>query len=321
MKKITLALLLGLILSWFMAAPLGAISADWKLVARVKGKVEGYLQQKQSWQTIWQAILMQDGDKARTYSDSRAKIIFADDSSVLIGENSLVEIDKFNYQPQTRQIQLKILVGKIRASVSKFLGKDSSFEVITPNGVLSARGTEFFVEQQQEMDLTAGEDEISQANSMGNTYVRVFSGTVYANTPLGSFPIFAGQSAQLTGGGQFFLNPAYFTPTGSLPPGGTGNGGDTGNPPGTDGTNPPDGNGNLPGGGTANPDLDLQLPEFSGSNIPNPPASTLGLTPHSGSLVPVEPGNGGILPPNPSGNGNLQIIVNPPTGNQPVIIH
>lgn len=317
MKKYLWLILALCCLGWFLTVqPLKAApAADWKLVARVNGKVEGFLHQKQAWQTIWQAILMQDGDKARTYKDSRAKIVFADDSSVIIGENALVEIDKFDYKPQTRKIEIKLLLGKIRAQVGKFLGKDSSFEVITPNGVLSARGTEFFVEQQEEMDVTsahrlkAGEDELFAASpgQMGSTLVRVFSGTVWANTPLGNFPILAGQSAQLTGGGHFQLNPGNFPPLGPRNIGsGTGTSGT-----GTGGTS-----------GNADPDLDLQLPSALTNTSPLPPTSPLGIQSGSGNQAPpVEPGNGGIQPPNPSGSGNLQIIVNPPAGNQPVIIH
>jgi hypothetical protein len=293
MYKKIMVLSLSLILWAVIALPAWPVSPDWKLVTRLKGTVESQKPEESGWSSIWQARLLQDGDKARTAQDSRAEIRLADESKVTIGENSTVEINKFQLTPQSRMTQLKLIAGKIRCSVKKFFGKDSRFEVTTPNGVLAARGTEFFVEQFSKTEAVGEEEELwGQYNPSGGTGVIVFAGSVSVQTGGGqAYMLFPGQSAIITPSGGVILNPFNFTPSGT---------------PVLQGQAP------APAEQT---DIDLASYDVE-YNPPPPPGNppTIPGSGHGNNNIPQP-----VIPP-PQQTGNLPVNINTGTGTLPIIV-
>ncbi|MBY0248655.1 MAG: FecR family protein [Nitrospiraceae bacterium] len=87
-------------------------------------------------------------DVIQTYTESRTRAFFQDDSMLTVGENSRVEINEYIYEPDqnVRRAIVKLMQGQVRALVSKvFKANGSKFEVHTPSAVAAARGTYFTV--------------------------------------------------------------------------------------------------------------------------------------------------------------------------------
>lgn len=185
-------LLLGTNTAW-------SVTADWKLVVRVKGVVESLFSGETNWERIWQSRMLRDGDKARTGADSRANIRLADNSIVVLGANTEVEISKFQISDQSRNVEFKLFNGKMRNTVGSFRGKDSRFEVKTPNAVMAARGTEFYVEYEPQS--------VGDGNRGGTTRLIVFTNSVEITAGGVTKIITAGNSAQVGPTGGIVINP------------------------------------------------------------------------------------------------------------------
>lgn len=214
------------------ALTLGLLSAParsddaWRVVVRVAGHVESRQPAQPAWSPIWRSRVLSDGDRARTLQASRATVRLADQSEFTVGADSEVEMTKFALTPEGRTVVFNLWKGRIRARVAKVLGKQNRFEVRTPNGVLAARGTEFYVEQtapqaaaQQPLLASRGAYDVAAAPppANGDTVVIVFSGRVDATTPGGGHQVFLpGDYGILTPGGVIFVNPPSFHPGGPL---------------------------------------------------------------------------------------------------------
>ena len=81
--------------------------------------------------------LIVTGDK------SSATMVFSDDSSIRLQQNSKLEIKEYMMKGQTRKSIFSMALGRLTASVSKFIGGDNSFEVHSPTAVAGVRGTGF----------------------------------------------------------------------------------------------------------------------------------------------------------------------------------
>lgn len=187
-----------------------AVSPEWKLVIAVKGIVQSQFTGSSKWVRIWQSRMLKDGDKAKTKADSRAKIRLADNSVVTIGANSEVEVSQFKLKKQSRIVKIKLFFGKMRNKVGRFTGKESKYEVQTPNAVMAARGTDFFVEYDNER---ADESEETE----GVTRIIVFSDNVELTAEGVTKIISAGNSAMVGPSGNIIMNPAGLMPK-SAPP-------------------------------------------------------------------------------------------------------
>lgn len=265
----------------FLARCAWGLDPDWKLVARVTGTVESQKAQQDSWNFIWESRMLKDGDKARTSANSRAKICLADQSVLTIGENSLVEMSEFKMTPQSRIVKLKLEFGKLRSRVEKFLGKESRFEVTTPNAVLAARGTDFLVDQEK----------VTRQFGVGGCYIVVFSGTVNVNTPTGAYSLIPGQTGLVTTGGQFFLNPPQVSTGGGTPSGPPAGGGEPPSGTGDADLSKPDPGEPPPGGGPPSGGIVLGGAASSGSS---------GGPPQQGQI---------IINPNTGNTGSLPIVI------------
>ncbi len=194
-KKILVLLIL---LVFVMSLPVLCLSNQWKLLIRVKGKVQSKFAGANVWQMVWQSRMLKDGDRARTLEDSRAKIRLADQSVVTIGENTEVEMSQFKLKKTSRLAKIKLFFGKIRVRVGRFTGRDSKFEVKTPNAVLAARGTEFFASYN-----------VVETDATG---IIVFEGKVQVSSQTEKMIINAGESAIIRPDGSIMLNPRILRP-------------------------------------------------------------------------------------------------------------
>jgi len=178
-----------------LAAPADSIE-PWRIVVRVDGKVGSKSPGQDDYSPIWRSRVLTDGDWAKTGQDSQARIKLADQSEFTIGSDTVVEMTKFQLTPEGRTVVFNLTIGKIRARVAKALGKQSKFEVKTPNGVLAARGTDFYVQQFKDEKAarlleSAGiasrtaSDIVADAGTNGLTFFEVYSGRVQITNSAG----------------------------------------------------------------------------------------------------------------------------------------
>jgi len=276
-RKIAILLFICFIVATISA---WAVSPEWKLVIAVKGVVQSQFAGASKWVRIWQSRMLKDGDRARTKADSRAKIRLADNSVVTLGANSEVEMSKFKLTKKSRLVKIKLFFGKIRNKVGRFTGKESKYEVQTPNAVMAARGTDFFVEYSNEQ---ANDNE----ETGGVTRLIVFSNSVDITAGGVTQNVTAGNSAMVGASGNIIMNPAGLMPKSSPPPSG-------GQPPTTTG------------------DADLLQYEPSPEQVstsevppdPNMPTQGPGTPPANPDVQPDAP----VVPP-PGHTGSITVIV------------
>jgi hypothetical protein len=88
------------------------------------------------------------GDQVRTGPQSRATIVFRDDSVLDLAPNTDLGVEIQEYDESTRRHRslLRLAGGKVRAWVSAGnAGARGRYEVETPTALIAARGTEFLV--------------------------------------------------------------------------------------------------------------------------------------------------------------------------------
>ncbi|MDH7499081.1 MAG: FecR family protein, partial [candidate division NC10 bacterium] len=84
-------------------------------------------------------------DSVRTGPRSKVKIFFHDESLLFLGENSEVQLKKFEYaRPQKERLaMIRALGGKVRFLIAKLMPTERSrFELETPTAIMGARGTD-----------------------------------------------------------------------------------------------------------------------------------------------------------------------------------
>ena len=154
-------LFLLVLLACFCLLPSSALSANEPVgkVVRLNGVVHLERQGK-----TWQVQVGEDvhlHDLLKTEQDSRAEILFVDESRVRVAPSSDLEITEYLYEPEQkkRKSTLSLWSGKARFIVNKladFVQKD--FEVQTPSGTAGVRGTDFIVEvKKKEPEQTASQ--------------------------------------------------------------------------------------------------------------------------------------------------------------------
>jgi hypothetical protein len=88
-------------------------------------------------------------DLLKTDQDSRAEILFVDESRVRVAPSTDLEITEYLYKPEQkrRKSVLSLWAGKARFIVNKLVDfEQKEFEVQTPSGTAGVRGTDFVVE-------------------------------------------------------------------------------------------------------------------------------------------------------------------------------
>ncbi len=82
-------------------------------------------------------------DLIATALTSSATMVFSDDSTIKLSENTKLEIKEFLFKDKSRRGIFSLAVGKMTADVKKYIGGDNVFEVQSPTAVVGVRGTGF----------------------------------------------------------------------------------------------------------------------------------------------------------------------------------
>jgi hypothetical protein len=89
-------------------------------------------------------------DTVKTGAAARAQIHFADGSEVTLGENTVLVIDHFVFEPSagSRSVVLSVLNGAVSAVATKSGDGAFDYQVRTPQGYSAVRGTKWIVAAQ-----------------------------------------------------------------------------------------------------------------------------------------------------------------------------
>ncbi|MCX8058847.1 MAG: FecR family protein [Spirochaetes bacterium] len=91
-------------------------------------------------------MLLYANYKVETKAQSSVELVFDDGTVIKIAEKSIFEIKELqeiiDQNKKTKKSVFNIVAGTVRAIVAKVKGQDSTFQINTPNGVASVRGTD-----------------------------------------------------------------------------------------------------------------------------------------------------------------------------------
>lgn len=124
-------------------------------VAAVEGTAE--VGSGGSWTSAAIGSPVHRGDQLRTGSPGRMRIVFQDDSVLVISEESFVTVNEQVFNPDTGKAKsfLELLQGKVGAVVSDYYHRTgNTYEVKTVTAVAGVRGTEFSMAYDREQDIT-----------------------------------------------------------------------------------------------------------------------------------------------------------------------
>ena len=85
------------------------------------------------------------GDALRTGAGGRIKMSFDDQSTLILAENSRLDITRHVFDPaaNNRVSLFKLYEGKVRAIVGELFGATSEYRIESPTGVAGVKGTDF----------------------------------------------------------------------------------------------------------------------------------------------------------------------------------
>ncbi len=126
---------------------LGAAPSSAEPVGFVAG-IEGQVEIQSGGQTSWTAARVDGdvaiGDTVRTGLDSAVKIVLVDDTTLSLGEETTLVIDRYVVgEAATREPSvLRQLKGQLRTRVGEAFGGTTRVEIHTPTAVMGVKGTE-----------------------------------------------------------------------------------------------------------------------------------------------------------------------------------
>lgn len=139
-------------LAWFLAAAfaVGGIStadaADIGQVKVAKGQVS--IERGTQVMPASSGTRLQTGDVLKTGADGSVGLTMTDNSLLSAGPNSILSLDRYEFDPTTSQGQFDASLSKgSLAVISGRIAKQSpeAMKVRTPSSILGVRGTEFVV--------------------------------------------------------------------------------------------------------------------------------------------------------------------------------
>ncbi len=110
------------------------------VIIAIQGKV--FVKNTKRWERATKGTQIFENSFVRTSKKSRAAISFKDGSRLIIGDSSIVSIEKFLIKKGKRKIDIFMFKGKIRNIISPFKGI-SNIQVKTQGAIAGVRGTEF----------------------------------------------------------------------------------------------------------------------------------------------------------------------------------
>lgn len=116
-------------------------------VIALEGKVEAKSEGSQSWRVLNLKDDVYEKDTIKTGEDSQVEIFFVDETTVSIGPETTIKIEKLMCSPAKnyREGNFELIMGKARFDVGRLFSKDSTFEVRTPTAVAGVKSTRFIV--------------------------------------------------------------------------------------------------------------------------------------------------------------------------------
>jgi len=133
-------------------------------------------------------------DAIVTGENSSATVVFEDESTVIVRENSTFEVKEFQMQGSERKGIFSLPIGRMVADVKKFIGGGSRFEVNTPTAVAGVRGTGFEIV----VVMVGTQASTSVACTVGAMSISAVSAT---GAVISTATIVAGQTAVVTASG------------------------------------------------------------------------------------------------------------------------
>jgi len=134
-------------------------------------KVEIQRIDTKEWRPASRNTILKTNEKIRTGRRSTARIKLKDGTKILILQNSRVEMENLSSIQKT----IKLMRGRLRAIVKKIKGA-KNFQIKTPIGVASVRGTDFEVEYLEDSeDMTvivkSGQVGVSRLGDLANEVI------------------------------------------------------------------------------------------------------------------------------------------------------
>jgi hypothetical protein len=121
-------------------------------VKSVTGQVEVERKGQSQWAPAVVGMKLGEGDSVRAFAGASAVLDLPDGSQLFVAENSRIVVAKVEVDPQsqTRQSLTHLVVGKLRAVVTKasitlVRARQSNFVISTPTAVAAVRGTDLEV--------------------------------------------------------------------------------------------------------------------------------------------------------------------------------
>jgi hypothetical protein len=146
-------LIVTVLLMLSLAAPAQAqLVTGTAVIKAVAGQVEVQRKDAAQWIPAVVGARLAEGDNIRAHAGGSAQLDLPDGSTLFVAENSRVVVTKLSVDNQSnaREILFHLVVGKVRALVSKasltlVRARQSNFAITTPTAVAAARGTDFEV--------------------------------------------------------------------------------------------------------------------------------------------------------------------------------
>jgi len=135
-------------------------------------------------------------DLIATARTSSATMVFSDDSTITLSENTKLEIKEFLFKDSSRKGIFSLAIGKLTADVKKYIGGDNVFEVYSPTVGEGVRGTGFeFIEALKDGKVDSNMATVSCTEGSLNLSAFSATGAVVSTAVLE-----AGQMAVIIGG-------------------------------------------------------------------------------------------------------------------------
>lgn len=137
---VSVLILAGTVSSLFSQEVVGKVIA-------LEGKLEAKSGEGESWRVLNLKDDVYEKDTIKTSEDSQAGIFFVDETTVSIGPETTIRIEKLMCSPAKnyREGNVELIMGKARFDVGRLFSKDSTFEVHTPTAVAGVKSTRFIL--------------------------------------------------------------------------------------------------------------------------------------------------------------------------------
>jgi hypothetical protein len=173
---------------------LGARAEEVGAVAELEGQAQVLRAGTTEWTPLAPGDAVQLGDQLRTSAGSKLKLLFHDDSVLVLAPNSLVKVDEQVLGATAPVSHFSLLLGTLRALVTDRYGAPGArFEVESPTAAAGVRGTAFIAaydESREEtvvLGLSDTTDVRSKMDPAGERAVRIGPGQM-TTVGRGAFP-------------------------------------------------------------------------------------------------------------------------------------